>query len=492
MSDTFLKKLGDDARRYCVAAIVPAATSLAAVSIFTRIFDTAEYGRYSLTLAVVAIVTMLFVSWIQQSTLRYLPRFKAEHSLASFNRGVLRMLSAACLLVAGLSVAGYWAVHSALGEYGGVYWPAVALLLAEMVFLSLNTVFQADLKAGRFAALKIACSALRLTFALGFVFFIKRDVIGLIAGAALAQIILVFPMARGLALGGRENLAAMAFDRGMWRKFAQYGLPMTGWILGGQILSVSDRFIIGAFRGSSEVGIYSANYNLVSMGFGLVTAPLLMAAHPLIMTVWEKNRRQEVSSVITSFSRLYIITALPLIMLITVFSPEISRLLLGSEFSDGHTIMPMVLAGASVWGLSMYGHKGLELQEKTRVMLSLVTVSAVINIILNLLFVPKYGYYAAAVTTFVSYLTYPILVYALTNSSDLCWRIPWRTIVRTVAVSLITGGILLLTKIVLPVEAPIALVLVGGGVAGIGLYVWLLVLFREIGREELNFLLSSN
>ena len=55
MGDTLLKKLGDDARRYCVAAIVPAAASLASVSIFTRVFDTAEYGRYSLTLAVVAI-----------------------------------------------------------------------------------------------------------------------------------------------------------------------------------------------------------------------------------------------------------------------------------------------------------------------------------------------------------------------------------------------------------------------------------------------------
>ena len=54
-------------------------------------------------------------------------------------------------------------------------------------------------------------------------------------------------------------------------------------------------------------------------------------------------------------------------MLVTVFSPEIARLLLGSEFCGGYTIMPIVLAGASAWGLSMFGHKGLELQEKTRV-----------------------------------------------------------------------------------------------------------------------------
>jgi len=490
MNDTLLKKLRDDTRRYGVAAIVPAAASLASVSIFTRIFDPVEYGLYSLTLAVVAIATVPFAGWIQQSTLRYLPRFKAEHNLASFNRGVLRMLGTSCVLVAGLSAAGYWTAHSALSDYGRMYWPAVALLLAEMVFLSLNTVFLADMKAHRFTSFKIASSALRLIFALVFVLFIKKDVIGLIAGAALAQIILVFPMVRGLTLGGRQGVVATAFDRGMWRKFSRYGLPMVGWIIGGQILSVSDRFMIGVFRGSAEVGIYSANYNLASMGFGLVTAPLLMAAYPLIMTEWENNRCQEVSSVITSFSRLYIIFALFLIMLVSVFSLEVSELILGPEFRVGHTIMPLILAGAAAWGLSMFGQKGLELQEKTGVMLGLVAVSATTNMVLNLLFVPKFGYYAAAVTTFVSYITYPILVYTIPMSSDLRWRIPWRTIVRTVAVSLITGTILWLAKIVLPVEAPVALVLMGGGVAGIGVYVWLLVCFKEIERQELNFLLS--
>ena len=178
-------------------------------------------------------------------------------------------------------------------------------------------------------------------------------------------------------------------------------------------------------------------------------------------------------------------------MLITIFSLEIATLLLGMPFRDGHTIMPIILAGASVWGLSMLVHKGLELQEKTGVMLGLVMVSATINIVLNLLFVPEYGYQAAAVTTFVSYLAYPVLVYVITNRSGLGWRIPWRTIIRTVAASLITGGVLWLAKIALAVETPIVLVLMAGGVAGIALYVWLLVLFREIRRDELNFLLSS-
>jgi len=80
-----------------------------------------------------------------------------------------------------------------------------------------------------------------------------------------------------------------------------------------------------------------------------------------------------------------------------------------------------------VRGFSMYGHKGLELAERTHVMFALVTVSAACNVALNLIFVPLYGYTAAAVTTVAGYLLYPVLVHRATRR-HVPWLIPWREI----------------------------------------------------------------
>ncbi len=64
-----------------------------------------------------------------------------------------------------------------------------------------------------------------------------------------------------------------------------------GWTSECRVLDLSDRFIIELFRGSEEVGIYSANYTLVNMGILFVATPLLSAAVPLIVDAWETGHR---------------------------------------------------------------------------------------------------------------------------------------------------------------------------------------------------------
>lgn len=486
-----LQKLERDTRRYVPAAVVPAAAGLAGVLIYTRIFDSADYGRYSLVLASVMIASTLFGGWIQQSILRFLPRFSANQELPAFTSKTFGLVTASCTAVAVVLLVVFFTARPAFEVYARLYLPALALLVSEMVFLNLNTLFQAGLKSRQYAAYKIAAAVFRLGFALGFVFFIKRDIMGLIAGAALGQLLLVLPMARGLKVLHAGATPRLVFDAGFLRTFAAYGIPMVGWMFGGQILNLSDRFIIGAFRGSAEVGVYSANYNLVNVGFGLVTMPFLMAAHPLVMTAWESGRKDEIPGVVRAFSRFYVLAVAPVVAVVSTFSAEITRLLLGIEFREGHTIIPFVLGGAAAWGLAQMGHKGLELKEKTAVMCALVLVTAVANVALNLVFVPRYGYFAAAVTTLVSFLLYPLLVYA-TVRSHVRWSIPWGTIGRASAASLMTAAGLVAGKRGLPEAVPVASVLFGGVVAGVAVYAALLVVTKEITREELRALMRRS
>lgn len=415
-----------------------------------------------------------------------MPQVKTEDLLSGFTAKIFGLLVMVCSAVGVVLFCGYVFLRPYLNAYSALYLPALVLLITEIAFLNLNTVFQAGLRAREYAVFRITGSILRLALALVFVFYVTKDVAGLIAGAAVAQLLVVYPMARGLKhLQGGKRLR-MAFDPGLLRTFAAYGLPIIGWTLGSQILALSDRFVIEAFRGSSEVGIYSANYNIVSFGFGLATTPLVMAAHPLIITAWEKKRRDEVPGIITEFSRIYVLVALLIIVLVSAFSAEIVNLLLGSQFREGHIIMPFVLAGVGVWGVSMFGHKGLEVAEKTRVMLSLVAVSAVVNVVLNLVFVPRYGYFAAAVTTAASYVLYPVFVYWISRSY-LRWRIPWRAVRNAFAAATITGVTIHFGKPALPANTPVVIVLAVGGIFGFGLYAAVLLLLREITRNELNF-----
>ena len=129
----------------------------------------------------------------------------------------------------------------------------------------------------------------------------------------------------------------------------------------------------------------------------------------------------------------------------------------------------------------MFAHKGLEVMEKTRVMLVLVAVCVSLNILLNLVFVPRYGYQAAAVTTLVSFLAYPLLVYRASRDA-LPWAVPWRTLATVTVASVITGVVLAILRGFLRV--PAGVILAAGAVAGPIVYISILTLLREFKPYE--------
>jgi O-antigen/teichoic acid export membrane protein len=481
----FIGKLKKDILHYAPAAFIPAGLSVASVSIFTRIFEPEAYGQYSLVVATASITTILLAGWIQQSVLRYLPRFKTSGELQQFMEKFAAILASVSMTALAILLLVYPLLKSVLAEYGRFYFPGVALVLSGFIFQVLTSVFQADLKSGPYAKYKIALAVGRLALALAFVFIVSRDVIGLIFAMAVSYLVLIGFMKWELGMWSALKAVHRALDLGFLKKFASYGFPMIGWMMGGQILAISDRFVIGAFRGASEVGIYSANYSIVSMGIGLLTSPLIMAAHPLLINTWEKGDRPSVPSMISTFSRYYLLAIVPIVFFVGVLSKDFAEVLLGEEYREGFAIIPFVLAGYMMWGLSMYGQKGFELLEKTKSMLMLVAVCAACNIILNVIFVPKFGYYAAAVTSFVSYSVYPIMVHR-TSRSILPWRLPWITICRVLVSSIVATTILFIIRhyVISTFHPAIAIAL--SGILGLTVYVALLLLMREFkeGKKD--------
>ncbi|MEJ2719823.1 MAG: lipopolysaccharide biosynthesis protein [bacterium] len=284
-------QLGSDALRYIPAVIVPAGLSILHFSIFTRVFDPGPYGQYSLVYAVAAIATSVLAGWLQQGVLRYLPRYRQEGRVPEFHAKVRVFVWLVALLVLVVALAAHWFVRPLLGEYARYYFPALVWVIAWLFFFVQNHALRADLQSARFARYQILYAVGRLLFSLGFVYLVSRDVMGLIVGATVAYLVLLWPMQVELGLMRRSGGRRFRIDLPLLREFVRYGFPLIGWVLGVKVLDLSDRFIIELFRDSEEVGIYSANFNLVSMGILFVATPLLSAALPLIVNAWEEGHR---------------------------------------------------------------------------------------------------------------------------------------------------------------------------------------------------------
>ncbi len=153
------------------------------------------------------------------------------------------------------------------------------------------------------------------------------------------------------------------------------------------------------FLNTDDVGIYSVSYNLASGAIQLPAAILLLATYPIIMETFTKNGEKETSLVLGKIFTLYFIFLTPAIFGIAALSKGIVNILLGNSFQAGYIVLPWVSAGIFCFGLTQYFYKPLELREKTKILSILVLLMAILNIILNLFFIPTFGILGAAVGT---------------------------------------------------------------------------------------------
>lgn len=474
-----ITRLRGDVLRYGLATILPAVFSVVGAAVFTRVFSPDAYGQYALALAAATTAIWVVGGWLQQSVLRYLPRYQADDDARGF---VARLAPTLWLVVGGfivLALAMYPLVRSFLGESAGLYLPAALLTAAWVVFLVYNAANQADVRSAAFARYQVVQGALRLGLSLALVFWVSRDVKWLIMAPALAYALPVPLMLRGWR---GERRAKTGFDAAFARRLASYGVPVVGWTLAVTILNVSDRFVIGFFRGPGEVGIYSANYNLSTMLMTFVGTPVLLAAEPLVMNAWEKGHRDGISNLIKSLSRYYILIIVPMAVFASVFAGAIATIVFGEEFRTGSGIIPVVLSGLVLWYFALFGGQGLKLSERTGLMLVLVLVCTAVNIVLNLLFVPRFGYAGAAWTTLISYSLYPGMIYFATRR-HVPWFIPWRTLLRSGAGAAATGILWWLAAHRMP-GATGWPGLLGFGLAGMTVYTLVLAVTGEFTAEE--------
>lgn len=438
--------------QYAPGVLLPAVMSIASSAIFTRTFDSAAYGRFSLAWSVAAIAALLLSQWLHQGVARFVPSAatgEASHRLkVGIGLAVLGVVGTSALLaLPALGIAAFLLP----ADWRGIAAGGVALVLATSTFGPLGAVVQSEMRAQRYSAYVVATSAGRLLLSLLLVFVVARDPAALLWAQALALALALPFLWRDAGLPGPAEIARER--RASWpvvRQLAGYGIPVVGFTVAGTLLDLSDRWVIQYFRGAGEVGIYAANYSLVFGTIGLVALPMLLATHPFLMRAWEGGDRAAAGRWLGLIVEWYVIAGALVVGVVGFFSRDIAMLLLGEPFRPGHRIIPVVLAGMVVWQLGMYSHKPLEFAERTGVMFRVAVGVTVLNFAGNLFVVPRFGYMGAAYTSLAAYVLYTIVVTRI-GRRILPWTVRLPRLLGSLAV---VGGGLLLTALARALVAP--------------------------------------
>jgi O-antigen/teichoic acid export membrane protein len=196
--------------------------------------------------------------------------------------------------------------------------------------------------------------------------------------------------------------------------------------------------ILQQFKGDEAVGWYNSAYKWVN-AFNVIPAFFTFALFPVITRQIEHSIT-DARRTFRMSAKLLLLVALPLAVVITFTAPILIQLLGGQAFLPHGAIALQVVIWSIPFGWlnSVTNYVLIALgQERVQTRAFLLGVS--FNVVTNLLFIPHYGYVAAAVTTILSEIVLlAIFAYYLRPKMA---QVGWGEIVwRPTAVALLMFG----------------------------------------------------
>lgn len=420
--------------QYIPGILIPAFTNIFLSVGLARFLSVELYGEYTYFLSIGTIIISLLSQWLVQSILKYHNSNRDNDNYYS----IINILGSLFFVV--FAISSFLWITSFITQINtwNIYISIMAFCASQILIGISVSVYSAEYKAKLVKEINIQQAFLKLGLLV--IYLLYRN------NYRIDEIFIIFTVANILSLltdkirNKKEKsiriinfevlFSRRKFHKSTFYKLFTFGLPMTGWFIGTNLMGVGDRIVLKMFTDMETVGIYSANYSLVSMGIGLLVSPFLQSAHPIIMNFGQDkiNSKVEVALFIEKLSRNFLTISIGIIVCLFFYYEKISILFFGTEYLSGAIVIPITTLGIFFWNYSMYGHKGLEIMNQPMKMMRFVLYAALLNVVLNFILIPFMGIKGSAVATLIAYLSYAFMI-KINSKNNIKWIINIRHII---------------------------------------------------------------
>ena len=264
------------------------------------------------------------------------------------------------------------------------------------------------------------------------------------------------------------------------REYLSFGLPTLPANLSSWIVDSSDRYVIGILLGSAFVGYYSPGYTLGNL-LVMVLAPFSILLPSVLPRYYEENNTEKVRIYLKYSIKYFLLISIPAAFGLSILSKPILLILTTPAIAlNGYLVTPFVATSAVLFGFYAIAGNILILEKRTKIMGSIWLIAAVLNLSLNIIFVPYFGILGAAAITLIAYLAAFILT-ILYSSKFFKFDFDLNFIVKSLIASLVMSGIIVYLNPYGILNVVIAVVI------GAVVYIVLLLIFKGIEKDEFQF-----
>ena len=382
---------------FLICSFMQKGISVISTPVFTRLLSTTEYGNFSTFNSWQSIVTVIVTLHMYSSVFQQgLVKFEDDNKVfASSVQGLSFTL--VCIWT------GIYLCTKSI--WNSIFDLTTVQVLAMLVMIWTSTVFnlwsttqRVEYKYRLLVLITLIVSIAKPGLGVVFVIFAKDKVTARILGLLIVELIGYSWMYISQLKNGK-----VFYSRKYWVYAVQFNLPLVPHYLSQIVLSNTDRIMIKSMVGASEAGIYSVAYSL-SMIMTLFNTALLQTMTPWMYKKIKANKASDISGI--AYISLTIIAVLNLMLI--AFAPEAIAIFAPKTYYDAIYVIPPV--AMSVFFLFLYSlFSNFEFYYEKRSWMMIASVAgAIMNLVLNSIFIRVFGYIAAGYTTLFCYIVYAI------------------------------------------------------------------------------------
>jgi O-antigen/teichoic acid export membrane protein len=189
-------------------------------------------------------------------------------------------------------------------------------------------------------------------------------------------------------------------------KFVKHNYISQTWSM---VIANLDTLALGFYRAPSEVGIYKMAKNFYSVAARMIE-PFSVVIYPNLALLWSSENYLKYASLIRKSTAVVMLTATPLLIILSVFIPYILNYTVGNSFHEASDLTRILLVGGWVTAIFFWTRPSILVMGKTHVPPTVNFVNVVMVIGLTLYFVPLYGSMGSALICLVPILFGNIIV----------------------------------------------------------------------------------
>lgn len=403
-----LQRFAKHSAVYLVGNMIYRGASFILVPLYAHMLTPAEYGMLEILTVTAAIFQSLFASGVAHTALR----FYFEYDQPRDRHAVMSTALLASFAITSVGVTALWFLAPLLSQTllsSSAYTIAFRLAFVSLVFeisreLSLALV-RAREQSVFFVVMAVAQLVVQVSANLVTVVYLRMGAVGILTGNLIA----IFVVWSILTVN-TVRAVGLRFEWAKLTAVVKYAFPLMLSSISATLLSSADRYLLRIYQSLAATGVYALAQRLAQVIPVLIVDPFQKSFGPFRFSVMKQPNAQAIYARVLT---VYVLVSSGVVLGLTVFGPEIVRLVASAPFGAAAGVLPLVLAPAALSGVTYVFQTGIYIQKATTRILYSGIVAGLVSLAANVVLIPRFGVGGAGAASLLGAVVSAVLTYIL-------------------------------------------------------------------------------